>query len=380
MALKIVCSGHLVRHPLGGHSWHHLQYLVGFRRLGHEVTFFEDYGWPESCYDPSRDEMTSDPSYGIAYLLKLLRPHGLEDRWCYLAEDGTAYGMPRERLAQLIRECDVYFNLSNINWIPELEACRRMALVDTDPVFTQLGGHGMGGPFSRYHTLFTYGENVHRPGSDMPTGGARWLPTRQPIVPDLWPVEPGYPAAPFTTVMNWSAYGDVEHEGRVYGQKDREFEPFFALPRETGEPMELAVNAPTEVQNRLLAGGWGLADPLEVSRDPWTYQRYLRASRAEFCVAKQGYVSTRCGWFSDRSAGYLASGRPVIVQDTGFSDFLPCGTGLLAYRTKEEAMAAVHRLREDYGEHCRAARAVVEECFDARRVLTEMLERVSGDG
>lgn len=375
MGLKIVCSGHLVRHPVGGHSWHHLQYLVGFQRLGHEVTFFEDYGWPKSCYDPARNEMTGDPRYGISYLRRLLRPYGLEDRWCYLAEDGTSYGMPRERLAQLCSECDVYFNLSGINWISESEQCRRRVLVDTDPVFTQIGGHGLGGPFSWYHTLFTYGENVHRPGCDMPTAGMRWLPTRQPVVIDLWPVEAGDPSAPLTTVVNWSAYGDREYEGQVYGQKDREFEPFFSLPHDTGEAAEMAVSAPAAVLERLADGGWRLADPMKITRDPWTYQRYLRASRAEFGVAKHGYVSTQCGWFSDRSSAYLATGRPVIVQDTGFSKLLPCGEGLLAYRTLDEAVLGIRRIRDGYKAHCWAARIIAEEYFDARRVLTEILER-----
>jgi hypothetical protein len=376
MSLKIVCSGHLIRHPLGGHSWHHLQYLVGLRRLGHDVTFFEDYGWPNSCYDPARSVMSPDPGYGIAYSRDLLRAHGLDESWCYIAEDGTAHGMPREQLAEACRDCDVYFNLSNINWIPELAQCRRRILVDTDPVFTQIGAHGLGGPFERYHALFTFGENVHRRGCDMPTGGSRWLPTRQPVVLDLWAAGPGDPAAPLTTVMNWTAYGDHEHEGRVYGQKDREFAPFFTLPRDTGERLEIAVGSPAAgVAERLTAGGWRLADPVRVTRTPASYQGYLRASRGEFCVAKHGYVSTRCGWFSERSTSYLATGRPVVVQDTGFSDFLPCGQGLLAWRTPAEATAAVRRLHTDYDGHCRAARAVIEEHFDARRVLTNLLER-----
>jgi hypothetical protein len=375
MGLKIVCSGHLIRHPVGGHSWHHLQYLIGFQRLGHRVTFFEHYGWPDSCYDPRRGDMTSDPGYGVEYVVRLLDAAGFEGRWCYLSEDGQSYGIQREELAEHCRECDVYFNLSNINWIPELEECRRRVLVDTDPVFTQIGGFGMGGPFNRYQALFTYGENVHRPGCDMPDGGARWLPTRQPVVLDLWPVTTGPRQAAFTTVVNWSAYGDREHEGRVYGQKDREFEPYFTLPHQTGEPMEVAVNGPPDIRARMEAGGWRLADPQTVTRDPWTYQAYLRLSRAEFCVAKHAYVSTRSGWFSDRSTAYLASGRPVIVQDTGFSDFLPCGQGLLSYRCPEEAKAAVVHLGDRYDEHSRAARAVVEECFDARQVLSSLLEQ-----
>ena len=374
MSLKIVCSGHLIRHPVGGHSWHHLQYLIGFMRLGHEVTFFEDYGWANSCYDPSRSEMTPDPDYGVAYMSRLFQSFGLEDRWCYLAEDGTARGMSRAQLTDACRESDVYFNLSNINWIPELDLCRRRVLVDTDPVFTQIGAFGMGGPFSRYDALFTYGENVHRSGCEMPTGDARWLPTRQPVVLDLWHVTAGDTAQPLTAVMNWTSFSDTYNEDWIYGQKDREFKPYFSLPRETGERMRIALHAPVQVQQLLAKNEWELDDPLQVTRDPFSYQEYIRGSRAEFGVAKHGYVSTRCGWFSDRSSAYLAMGRPVVIQDTGFSDFLPCGEGLLAYRTKEEAIAAIRRLRDDYNGHCRAARKLVEEHFDSTRVLTRLLE------
>jgi hypothetical protein len=375
MALKIVCSGYLVRHPVGGHSWHHLQYLVGFKRQGHAVTFFEDYGWPMSCYDPEQNLMTSDPGYGISYLRKLLEPHGLADDWCFLAEDGTAHGMPREQLAERCRDSDVYFTLSNLNWIPELEQCRRRILVDTDPVLTQIGVHGLGKPFAWYDVLFTYGENVHRPGSTMPTGGAEWLPTRQPVVCDLWPVVAGDPSAPFTSVMNWSSVGEHEFQGRVYGEKPREFTPYFTFPLDTGEPMELAINAPPDVRERLCRGGWQLANALEVTRTPWTYQDYIRGSRAEFAVARHAYVSTQCGWFSDRSTAYLAMGRPAILQDTGFSAFLPSDAGLLPYRTPREAGMRMRQLRADYDAHCRAARMVTEQYFDSGRVLNELLAR-----
>jgi hypothetical protein len=375
LSLKIVCSGYLVRYPLGGLAWHHLQYLVGLRRLGYAVTFFEDHGWPRSCYDPSVNDMTDDPSYGINFLKGLLRPYCLEKNWCYLAADGTAHGMSREELAQRCREADIYFNLSNVNWIPELELCRRRILVDTDPAFTQIGGFGMGLPFERYARLFTYGENVHRSGCTMPTADQRWLPTRQPVVLELWPVNSPLVESCWTSVMNWSAYGDREFQGRVYGQKDREFEPFFLLPRLAGQPMELAVSAPPEIRERLILGGWRIVDPLAVTRTTESYQTYLSQSYGEFCVAKHGYVSTRCGWFSDRSAGYLASGRPVVVQDTGFSDNLPCGRGLIAWRTPAEAIAAMERVNADFVAHCSAARAVAKEFFDAAKVLTDLLEQ-----
>jgi hypothetical protein len=372
--LKIVCSGHLVRYPLGGHSWHHLQYLVGLSRLGHQITFFEDHGWPDSCYDPVRNVMTADPTYGITYMLGLLRSYGLDQSWCYLAEDGSAHGMSRKHLANACVESDLYLNLSNINWIPEVEECRRRALVDTDPVFTQIGVQGLGGPFERYHTLFTYGENVQKPGCDMPTGGAKWHPTRQPVVLDLWPVEAGDPTAPFTTVSSWSPIGDHRHNGRVYGMKNREFEPYFTLPHDTGEDMEMALNAPADIRAQLTNGGWRLVDPRDVTVDPWTYQRYLRASRAEFAVAKHGYVVTRCGWFSERSASYLASGRPVLIQETGFSDWLNSGAGVIPFTTADDVLNGIEDINSRYEFHCKAARAVAEEYFDARKILSSLVE------
>src|SRR5262249_24580090 len=223
---------------------------------------------PNFCYDPLRDSWTHDPSYGIAYLLDLFRLYDLDERWCYIAEDETCYGMNRRILATAFQECDLFLNLSNINWIPEIELCPRRILVDTDPVFTQIGAHGLGGPFSNYHACFTYGENIHQPGCDMPTCGHTWLPTRQPIALDIWRIEASNPSAPFTTVMNWTAFGDSVHQGRTYGQKDRQFEPFFMLPVESGQPMELAVSVPSQIRTRMEAGGWVIRDPRRVTESP----------------------------------------------------------------------------------------------------------------
>jgi hypothetical protein len=372
--VRIVCAGHLVRYPLGGHSWHHLQYLVGFRRLGHHVTFVEHHGWPASCYDPARNVMTSSPAYGAAYVDGLLAAHGLARDWCYLAEDGRACGMPREELARRCRDADLYVSLSNVNAIPEAGACSRRALVDTDPVFTQIGVHGLGPPFDWYDVRFTYGENVHRPGCGMPTAGVTWMPTRQPVVLDLWPVTSGDGRAPLTTVMNWSPRGECQHGGRTYGQKPRSFEPLVDLPRHVGAPLEVALSAPPDVCERLARAGWRLADPLAVTRTPARYQEYVRGSRAEFSVAKHGYVATASGWFSDRSTAYLASGRPVVMEDTGFSDVLPCGRGLLSFRDRAEAVAAIGALSRDYAAHCRTAREIAEAYFDARHVLGRLLD------
>jgi hypothetical protein len=318
--------------------------------------------------------MTSDPTYGIDYLVRLLRPYGLDKNWCYLSEDGNAHGMSRHRLAQECRNCDIYFNLSNINWIPELEQCRCRVLVDTDPVFTQIGAHGLGGPFARYQALYTFGENVHKPGCLMPTGGGNWLSTRQPVVLDLWDWEPGDRSAPFTTVMNWAPLGNRYSGWQDYGQKDREFEPFFNLPNITGERMELTAKTEESVKIRLTKGGWRLSDSLRVTRDPHVYQQYIKGSKAEFSVAKHGYVVTRCGWFSERSAAYLASSRPVLIQDTGFPDWLETGIGVIAFNSVEEAIAGIEEINSRYEFHCRTAREIAEVYFDSKIVLTRLIE------
>jgi hypothetical protein len=209
----------------------------------------------------------------------------------------------------------------------------------------------------------------------MPTGDAHWLPTRQPVVPELWPVSAGDPSAPFTTVINWAAYGAREHEGKTYGQKDVEFARFLAIPNETRESFQAVLSAPPEVRANFVKNGWVVVNGRRVTRDPWVYQDYIAHSRAEFSAAKHAYVVTKSGWFSDRSSAYLAMGRPVIVQDTGFTDFLPSGAGLLPFRTMEEAIAAVKTVNEEYPAHCRAARKLVEEYFAASDVLTRLIEQ-----
>jgi hypothetical protein len=209
----------------------------------------------------------------------------------------------------------------------------------------------------------------------MPTAGHRWFPTRQPIVLDFWTPSVPNTNAPYTTIINWTPFPDKCFEGRLYGQKDREFAAFFDLPQRTGERMEIAVNGPLGIKKRLEHGGWGLLEPAIVAGDPWKYQDFIRVSRGEFCVAKHGYVATSCGWFSDRSCAYLASGRPVVLQDTGFSRNLPCGDGLIAFKTFDEAANGLHTISTTPLRHSRAARHIAETYFDSRVVLNDLLEK-----
>jgi hypothetical protein len=376
----VIVLGYVVRGPLGGLAWHHLQFVMGLAALGHDVHFVEDSEDYPSCYDPVRDAMGVDPGYGLEFAARCFGRVGLAGRWAYYdAHTGRWHGPCAGRVLDACRRADLVLNLSGVNplrpWCREAPA---RALVDTDPVFTQV--RHLQDPAARerarQHTAFlTFGENFGRPGCTTPDDGFPWRPTRQPVVLEAWPVTPGPARGKFTTVMQWDSYPARSLGGRPYGLKSDSFGPYLDLPRRVGRDFELAVGSPAAPRQKLRDLGWAVRNPLEVTRDPWTYQDYLRQSAAEFGVAKHGYVVAQSGWFSERSAAYLACGRPVVVQDTGFSEWLPTGRGVLAFRDPEEAVDAIASVDGDYGGHCRAARALAEEFFDARKVLPPLLDQ-----
>lgn len=375
---RIVVSGYIARYPLAGNVLAHLQYVLGFARLGHEVWFVEDAGWADSCYDPERDEMTSDPSYGVGLLGHLMRQHGLDGRWAFRDGDGRWHGQPGAQILTIIADADLYLEVGGVSHFPEMAGARVRAYVDMDPVFTQLGGfaHDRLGAFD---ALFTYGTNVGKPGCAVPTLGLVWHPLLPPVVMDLWrPLDKETPdggsAGAWTTVTTWNAYGAIESGGETFGQKDVEFLRFIDLPAHVAVPIEVAVGGEDVPYELFRRHGWRIVDPLLVSRDLTRYQQYIRSSRGELSVAKNAYVKSGCGWFSDRSAAYLASGRPVVTQDTGMRDPIRPGCGFLAFGTPEEAAAALSEVESRYEEHAAAARAVAETYLDSDRVLSRLLE------
>jgi hypothetical protein len=250
--------------------------------------------------------------------------------------------------------------------------------VDTDPVFTQIAHLNNESKYLRaaaHNLFFSFGESISRGEASVPQDGFRWQPTRQPIFLDAWQTTNTISSAPLTTVMQWDSYPAAEYQGQRYGLKSQSFADFANLPRMRSEVFEIALGGHAAPREELKGHGWQVTDPLLVSRDPWTYQEYLRQSKAEFSVAKQGYVVSRCGWFSERSACYLASGRPVITQETGFSDHLPTGHGLWAFSDPPSALAALDALNSGYHKHCRAARDISEACFDSSQVLSSLVNR-----
>jgi hypothetical protein len=296
-------------------------------------------------------------------------------RWSFFKNDGGYHGRSAEEVRRWCADADLFLNLSGGCWFwrDEYRRIPRKAFIDSDPGFTQLA-IAKQVPwyvefFEGFDRHFTFGANIGTPASTVPTGPFRWRHTWQPITLDQWETELA-PRDRFTSVMTWQ----IESFTDVGGNKDQEFIRYLDLPARTSQPFELAVNGPRAL---LEEHGWGPVDAMGVSRTPWEYRDFIHRSRAEFGVAKHTYVATRSGWFSDRTQCYLASGRPALVQDTGWTDHLPHGEGLLAFATPEEALAGIDRINGDYARHARRAREIAREHFDARRVLGRLLEEVS---
>jgi hypothetical protein len=377
----IVVSSYMVRYPVGGSLSWALQWLVGLARLGHEVHLVERSGYPDSCFDPARGVMSDDCAYGVAAVRDLLERYGLGDRWCYVDAAGRHHGRTREALTPVLKRADLLLEMgthgveASDTWLDAVPAGRRV-LIGTEPGWSQMRMAARleaGGALPEYDAYYTTGLNVGTEHCAVPTAGRRWRPVLDPVVVDLFQAEAIPPGAPFTTVMNWRSHAPLEYRGVTYGQKDVEFARFADLPRRTAVPLELAVAGPAVPAAALRAAGWRVRPAAEVTRSVDTYHAYIRASLGEFAVAKQVAVATNVGWFSERSAAYLASARPVVMQETGFSRHLPCGRGLFAVGTADEAAAALDAIARAPERHARWARELAREHLDASVILNRLL-------
>jgi hypothetical protein len=394
--LRIVVLGYLVRGPLAGMAWHYLHYVLGLSTLGHDVYFAEDSDDVPSCYDPLRDVTDGDPAYGLAFADETFRRFALAGRWAYYDAPAREWkGDGAGRIIEICRTADLLLNVSGVNRMRDwFRGVPRRCLVDTDPAFTQIR-HRLSPEARAYaleHTsLFSFGANIGQPGCQVPSDGFSWEPTRQPIALEHWTADRWRPfrAAPwrsrrFTSVMLWNSYPPVEYEGVRYGTKWHSFQQYTSLPGVVRARLELAAGSlrwawspPDVPESELRRHGWRVRDPRGVTRDSIIYRRYIVGSDAEFSLAKEGYVVSRSGWFSERSAAYLATGKPVVAQDTGFSTWLPSGLGLVAFGNLDEARAGIESVSALYDVHRRAARDIAAEYFDGRRVLTALLDRAS---
>jgi hypothetical protein len=362
----------------GGAAWAVLQYLLGFDRLGHEVVFVEQCA--ESDLEPEGEVLRR--SRNAAYFGQVMAEHGLESTSALLlAGTEETVGVDYARLVEMTAEADLLVNISGILTDDRITSGIPVRVyLDLDPAFNQLWQvSGIDMRFDGHTHFVTVGQAVGSADCPVPTCGLDWIPTVPPVVLDRWPREERIAHDAFTTVGNWRAYGSIEYEGVNYGQKVHSLRELIRLPTRTEARFLLALTIhPDETPDleALDENGWELVDAAEVAGTPAEYRRFLAGSRAELGITKSGYVVSRCGWFSDRSACYLASGRPVIAQETGFSRYLPVGDGLLSFQTEDDALAAVDEVGRDYDRHSSAARALAEELFDSDRVLSRLLERV----
>jgi hypothetical protein len=378
----IVVAGSVAQRPgNGGHAWVFLQYLLGFRKLGWNVMFLDRLE-AEMSVDAHGRPTDVEHSINIAYLDRVFDAFGLGDRYAVFHERGNrTVGLSRERVLEEAGRAALVMNVNG--FFEDEDVLSRAGLrvyFDIDPGFAHMWrALGLHDAFQGHDAYVTVGESIGRPECTIPTGGIDWVTTPQPVVLEHWPARHSTGHA-FTSVGSWRGpFGPVEYEGLTYGLRVHEFRRFAELPRRVSQPLEIALDideADASDGELLRSGGWRLRDPREIAADPWRYRAYLQGSSAELMVAKNMYVQSRSGWFSDRSICYLASGRPVLAQDTGFSHYYPVGRGLLGFSTIDEAIDGVERIAADYAAHSHAARALAEEHFESSRVLGGLLQKL----
>lgn len=364
----------------GGATWAVLQYVLGFRQLGHEVYLVEPLAQKAMRPVGARIE----DSENAAYFRKVMADFDL-GRNAALILNGSkeTAGLPYGELLKIVKSADLLVNISGMLADENLTAPMPVRVyLDLDPAFNQLWSavQGIDMRFGGHTHFLTIGQAIGQPDCTVPGCGLDWLKTFQPVVLDHWPVANEISRDGLTTIGHWRGYGSIEHNGQHYGQKAHSLRQFITLPTLTEEQFLLALAIHCdEIKDlaALSANRWQLLDPAKVARCSASYQQFIQGSKAEFGIAKSGYVVSRCGWFSDRSVCYLASGRPVIAQETGFSRYLPTGVGLFTFQSTEGVLEAIDVLRADYAKHARQSRAIAEEYFDSRKVLSRLLEQVS---
>lgn len=369
---SVVVCGLAVSVPLGGMGLHYLQYCLGLRDLGIEVLYLEDnWGWP---YDPVRRSGDGDDSYNVAWAREMFDAFDIP--WAYMDTRGRYHGTTEAEVHAFCADADLLLNVSGgLNPFAHHRKAARLAYVDTDSGWGQVkiaqGDASIREMYEAHDLHFTFAEAMNAPTCRIPQVGLDWLPTRQPVHLPFW-AERTSAGSAYTTVMNWHAYGVVHWQGERWGQKDRSFPMVLELPQRTGLDFEVAVAGPAP-RDEIRAHGWRVIDPFPISRTIWDMRDYIRGSRGEIGVLKEGFVRSRSGWFAERSANYLAAGRPVVAQDTGWSTHLPTGDGLFGFSDLDEAAAAFAIIEDDFERHAEAARQIAREHFDATLVLDTLL-------
>jgi hypothetical protein len=373
---SVAIAGSVAQRPgRGGHAWVFLNYLIGLRRLGHEVIFIDRL--TAEMMGAEGEDISRSPQ--ARWLEHVMAENGFGDHYFLLEGDGSNGGADARRLLlDRLRSTDLLINVNGFLRDAELLAAPQVrAFLDIDPAIQQMWeALELTEIFAGHDLHFTVGENIGRPSCTVPTCGLDWIPTRPPVVMAEWPTASR--GQSFTTIASWRGpYGPIEYQGETYGLRVHEFRGMTELAGEVDPDLAIALDIDAEDQadaDSLREAGWHLLDPFAVAGDPVTYRAFIQGSEAELSIAKNVYVASRCGWFSDRSACYLASGRPVVAQGTGYAENLPTGSGLISFSTLEEAVAGIEEVCGDWSKHSKAARDIAGEYFDANRVLGVMLD------
>jgi hypothetical protein len=362
-----------------GMIWNRMQYAVGFRALGHDVYYVEEVD-PHWCIDSSGKACPLEDSVSRRWFEATMKQFGFMDRACQIYNGGeSTFGLSLDNLEAVSRSTDMLLNIAgHVKTDLVLENVPLRVYLDQDPVYTQLwlSEYGKDLNLEAHDAFLTVGLNIGTPHTPIPTGGIGWRHTLPPVVLNGGPAPPGPDSARFTTIASWTSFGDLCYRGEWYRSKEEEFKRFSELPARVDQEFEVALRRhdPTEEGVQLLrANGWVVTESSQFSNLAG-YRNYITQSRAEIGIAKNAYVKGRSGWFSDRTADYLANGKPALVQATGFERHLPTGQGLLAFESMEEAAEGVERINRDYKAQCRAAREIAEDYLDCRKVLPKLLE------
>jgi hypothetical protein len=374
--VNIVVAGYVAPFPVAGLFWQAASFVLGFRALGHEAWFLDDNADEEWGWDIEADRVDPECRYGVEFLKREMHDAGLDGRWVFRhVPSGRYCGMDAAQTAEMLAAADVFVNVSCWTPIrPEYAQIPHRLAIDTDPVFTQVRiADGELSSIPEMHTrLFTFG----RP--PLPSQRHEWVPTRQPVAVEHWPKPASPPAgAPFGTLTaTWRAHWTVAWDGVHYGGKDMSYPEYLGLPARTDARLRVALGGrdADSAGPLLRRHGWEVTDAVSVSKTSAAYRSYIGSSLGEFAIAQHAYVAARSGWFSERTCCFLACGRPAVVQETGFSDWLPTGDGLLSFSTPAEALAALEEIRSDWQRHSDSARALVAEHFDAATVCGSLLE------
>jgi hypothetical protein len=377
---RIILAGYMFRYPLGGMLSNTLQYLVGLNKLGHDVFFVEKSVYEDTCFNPDLKIMTNKCSYGIKHVSALLSRFNMNNKWCFCDYKGNHYGLSKKNVEELFKSVDLFIDYgAHGTWNKEAGKINLKVLIDGEPGTTQMKmllKEKKGEKLPEYDHYYTVGQNIGEKNCTVPEAGRDWRKIFHPVDTEQFTNVPTICNGVFTTVMNWQSRENLEFEGVIYGHKDMEFEKFLTLPNKTNDIFDIAVAGPRIPNDKLKENHWNIINAHQVTLTYDYFIDFVVNSKGEFSVCKNIFVVTNSGWFSDRSAVYLACGKPVIMQETGFSKHLPCGIGLFAVRDVDEALSAIDKINTDYEYHSRMAREIAREYLDTTKVMNNFLVEI----